>query len=174
VASPICTSTQLDLWVKDITGACLNCALHKSCIDDTIGTGDTGQECEDFAGNTGTASNAALCEATLQCELGVTISGSGVGSTTSATTSPVNVGTSRTLSNAFCGTATASACQQASTNAGLSACAQTIENGLPGFFPPGSGILSNIANVSFPGGQAGAIMTCLLKTSGGQCTTCVN
>jgi hypothetical protein len=159
--SSTCSGTEVTLFEKDPSGACLNCALKKSCIDDTIGTGDVGQECEDLTAS----SSVSLCEATLQCEIGVD---------PLVTPSPLNVGTSRTLTNAFCGTASPTSCQNATTNAGLGSCAPQIENGMPGVALNGGVILGNLLNLGFPSGQADTIVACLLRTSGGQCTTCVN
>jgi hypothetical protein len=170
--SATCTQTEVALFVKDTTGACLNCALAKSCIDDSIGTGDSAQECDDLASATTAPSIATVlgatavaeCMATLDCEIGDT------DPATSATTAPLNVGTTRTLANAYCGSASATTCQN---GAPAGACVNQIATGLPGI-PAGSSTLSHIGDQTFPSGQAGTILACLLRSTGGQCGTCVN
>jgi hypothetical protein len=168
--SSTCSQTEVQLFAKDTTGACLNCALAKSCIDDTIGTGDTSQECDDFASATTApvgatpigATGVSECVATLSCYLGVN---------PFLVPCPLNIGTSRSLSNPYCGTASAMACQMGSP---VGVCLPEIVAGFPPSFNPGIPILSNIANPAYPSGMAGAIVTCLLKTAGGQCSSCVN
>lgn len=167
-----CTATEVVLFEKDTTGGCLACALNKSCIDDDIGTGDTAQECDDLASATTAPSIATVlgttgvdqCLATLACEVGVD------SATGAASTAPVNVGSTRTLANSYCGTATATTCQNGSP---AGTCAGPIAQGLPGV-PAGSSTLSHIGDQTYPSGQAGTILACLLRSTGGQCTTCLN
>ena len=170
--SAACTQTEVALFVKDTTGACLNCALAKSCIDDNIGTGDSAQECDDLASTTTAPGIASVigatavseCLATLTCEIGDN------DPPTSAGTSPTNVGSTRTLANAYCGSATATTCQNGSP---AGTCVNQIATGLPGV-PAGSSTLSHIGDQTYPSGQAGTILACLLRSTGGQCGTCVN
>jgi hypothetical protein len=174
VTPGVCSKTEVTLFQKDVTGACLNCALVKSCIDDNIGSGDVSQECDDLQSATTAPSGATVlgatgvteCQATLSCELGVS---------PVASPSPLNVSpppATRALGNAYCGLATGAACQ-----AGMpqGTCVAPIVAGLPATFAAGTQILSNLTNVGFPTGQAGSVTSCLLSTQGiGQCATCVN
>jgi hypothetical protein len=167
-----CAATEVVLFEKDTSGGCLACALNKSCIDDDIGTGDTAQECDDLASATAAPSIATVlgatgvdqCLATLACEVGVD------SATGAASTAPLNVGSTRTLANSYCGSAAALTCQNGSP---AGACVGPIAAGLPGI-PAGSSTLSHIGDQTYPSGQAGTILACLLRSTGGQCTTCLN
>jgi hypothetical protein len=167
--STTCSQTEVSLFQKDTTGGCLSCAINKSCIDDTAG--DVSQECDDLAtAATAPTGSTVLgttgvneCQATLNCEIGIVPANS---------PSPLNVGASRTLANAYCGNVSSATCQ-AGSPAGV--CVPQIVAGLPSTFTAGTQVLSNLANVAFPTGVAGTVVSCLLSTSGGgQCTSCVN
>jgi hypothetical protein len=166
--SSTCSQTELTLFQKDPTGRCLDCALKKACINDAIGTGDRSQECDDLA----TAATApqgarvlgpagvAECLAALACELGVS---------PLVSPSPLNVATSRALGNAYCGTSRESDCQDGSPSG---ACVAQITAGLASPLA-GWETLRDIANFQQPSGLAGSIVSCLLDSAGGQCTSCV-
>jgi len=165
--SATCSRTEAVLFQKDTTGGCLDCALQQSCIDDVPGN-DVSQECDDFASSSTAPVTAkvfgsvpvAQCLTTLSCEIGVS---------PEANPSPLNIGASRVLPNAYCGVATSTACAAGSA---LGACAAPIVAGLDPNFAPGSQIESNLANIAYPSGQAGSIVACLLTVSH-QCVSCV-
>jgi hypothetical protein len=167
-ASTTCSRTEALLFQKDTTGGCLDCALQQSCIDDT-GPFDVSQECDDLASSstdpvilTPGPTDVAECLATLSCEIGVS---------PAASPSPLNIGPTagtRTLGNAYCGAATSTACAGGSPKG---ACVTPIAAGLAPSFAAGSQTSSNLSNLLYPTGQAGAIVACLLAPV--QCVTCV-
>jgi hypothetical protein len=167
-----CTQTELVLFEKESDGGtCLACALKKACIDDNIGTGDTALECDDLA-STDTAPSIATvlgatavdeCLAFFACALGVS---------PAASPSPLNASGALGLGEAYCGVyPPGNAC---STGHPGGACVSQIAAGLSPSIAPGSPTISNLANQNYPTGQAGTILTCLLRSTGGQCGSCVN
>jgi hypothetical protein len=65
--STTCSATEVVLFAKDGSGACLDCAIVKGCID---GAGYPGFECHDaLDGGVGSADETE-CLATLACDIG--------------------------------------------------------------------------------------------------------
>jgi hypothetical protein len=178
-----CTQTELLLFMADApgfgdggveAGTCLNCALKKSAIDDTIGTGDTALECDDLAdaatappgfANVG-APAVQECLAVLGCEIGVLPAAS----PGPLFTSPL-VHSTAALANAYCGLASSADCQAGNPKG---ACVSQIAAGLPSTYKAGAQTLSDLAPTIpvYPTGQAGVIVYHTLFYGSPRCTSC--
>jgi hypothetical protein len=136
---------------------CYECLWQNSCIDDTV-NGDVGHECEDtvaFQILNGMMTTSMECEAVISCILG-----SGFGPT-QCTYNGSTIG----VSNCYCGTDPASACNSGNltmlVTAGVNGkCAKPIADGLG--FPLGDGtdIGPNLFRTSTAAGRADQILGC--------------
>jgi hypothetical protein len=136
----------------DPANGCYTCLLHAGCIDDTA-AGDTGHECDDFAGATfGGTSSATLCENTIACILGTGCASGG------------------SLGTCYCGTAPASACQgNPATGPINGACASQIAAGLGQPLNDATDVFQDWTDTTRPAGRALEIFECALTNN---CTAC--
>jgi hypothetical protein len=161
----VCTPTEAAIVTQDIaanhltTGArqldpnssCYECLVNAGGVDDDLFASDTGNECGDVAANAPTLNNEngqQACLDTLNCLIANSL----------VTMNPP--------SNAYCGTASGSAC---ATTAGAAngLCVSQETNGLDSTTP--SSVVENYVTKTFPSGMANALAGFAFTNCAAQC-----
>jgi len=151
-----CSPTELVLFQKDTTGACMNCMFQHGCLNDT--QGDTNTECEDLAASAAaTGSTPAQCVDTLRCLVGAQADGTIASSTVHGLTL-----------DAYCGKQPV-APNCTGTPGPLGECAAKEKAGYPATFTAAN-VVQNFARRTYASGMANAIANCALSN---KCRSCL-
>jgi formylglycine-generating enzyme required for sulfatase activity len=152
----VCTQTELAVYERDPTGACLNCAFQSTCLDDALG--DNNHECEDVGSGGILHGDEGTCLATLVCGLGLPGTGCAAPGT-----APAQGG----VLNAYCGTASMNDCISP-TPGPDGPCLVEETAGFPGLSTSLS-IATHFTDASYASGAANRIMTCLRSNCAAPC-----
>jgi hypothetical protein len=167
-----CSATELAVYQKvpqgtdaGAAGACLICAFDNAVLDLTPSGVADNVECEDLGvyGDGGTSAGIAQCEATLDCDVGLSPNGTDGCGHVLYTEMANPMGT--LLINAFCGAGVSSS--TCVSGGAIGACQNQWRAGFEG--NNDGFIQSNNSNLVYPSGMANNIASALLTNCASQC-----